>query len=146
MLREGCPSSVVLLIIPPSSSAASNQAQVPGVDPGQEVGWAVELVSFDKAPNWHQMDAGERIKVWWRSDETGRKKVEGPVSLPFFGNDAFLSSLAWPLWFPSPLTPDGGRDKGGRQSPLQRTEIRHCEVQIRKGIQGDCRLLTPGSE
>lgn len=33
------------------------------MDPLLPVQWDIELASFDKAPNWHQMDAGERIKV-----------------------------------------------------------------------------------
>mmetsp|Transcript_33042 Transcript_33042/g.93524 ORF Transcript_33042/g.93524 Transcript_33042/m.93524 type:complete len:596 (-) Transcript_33042:206-1993(-) len=39
------------------------KAVVPNVEPSLPVVWVIELISFDQAPNWHQMTAGERITV-----------------------------------------------------------------------------------
>jgi len=57
-----------------SAHGLCEQAELAGfVQPTQPVEWEIELVDFEKAPNWHQMSCSERFKVAEEIKESANK-------------------------------------------------------------------------
>jgi hypothetical protein len=53
----------VIIALPDDPLISNFQAVPVRIPSGQAVEWEIELVEFDKAPNWHPMSASERIPV-----------------------------------------------------------------------------------